>query len=123
MKYTNDAALPKISDEEFAALRASARSYCLLILKKGPTLTESEGDPQATRTILEHGKRNAVLRAAGLMPIICPVRDDGELAGIGIFDAEPEEVERIYADDPAIQAGLLTYEIYPCWSFPGSTLP
>jgi len=40
-----------------------------------------------------------------------------------VFAATPEEVDRIYAADPAVQAGMLTYEIHPTRSFPGSALP
>ena len=44
-------------------------------------------------------------------------------AGICVFDAAPEEVDRIVAEDPGIQAGLFTYELHPVGGFPGSALP
>jgi hypothetical protein len=56
------------------------------------------------------------------MPIVCPT-DETELAGIGIFDAEPAEVSRIMDEDPGVKAGIFTYEVHPCRGFPGSALP
>lgn len=63
------------------------------------------------------------LRAQGTLPIVCPVGDDSEWAGIGIFDAGAEEVTRIMDDDPGVQAGLFAYELHPVRGFPGSSLP
>ena len=54
---------------------------------------------------------------------MCPINDGSGLAGVSIFDAEPDEVERIVAEDPAILAGVLSFEIHPCRSFPGDGLP
>ena len=49
--------------------------------------------------------------------------DESDWAGVAIFDASPEEVDRIMADDPGIQAGIFTYELHTTRSFPGSALP
>jgi hypothetical protein len=111
--------LPEISDEVMRQGRASTRGYTLAILKKGPAYDP----PRSDSTIWEHGRRNYALRAAKLLSIVCPVADGSELAGVGIFDAEPAEVERIMAGDPAVQAGILTYEVHPARSFPGDCLP
>ena len=55
---------------------------------------------------------------------MCPIIDDSEWAGIGIFDAPVDEVAaRIMDGDPGVQAGIFTYEIHPIRSFPGDTLP
>jgi hypothetical protein len=45
------------------------------------------------------------------------------VTGVGIFDADPAEVEKIMAGDPGVQAGVFTYDIHPTRSFPGSALP
>ena len=58
-----------------------------------------------------------------MLPIVCPVADESDWAGIGIFDASPEQVTTIMEGDPAVQAGLFTYEVHPLRGFPGSTLP
>ena len=118
-------ALPEVSDEALAAARQNTRPYSLIILKAGPKFSPPgpDRDPAVSRIILEHGKRNMALRLAGLLPIICPVADGSEVAGIGIFNAGPDEVTRIYSEDPAVMAGVLIFEVHPTWSFPGSALP
>ena len=79
--------------------------------------------PGVEKIIREHGRRNMALQAAGLLAIVCPVTDGGEVRGLGIFDAEPESVREIMAGDPGVQAGVFTFEVHPCFSFPGDALP
>ena len=55
--------------------------------------------------------------------MVCRVADDSAWAGIGIFDAPADEVARLMEDDPAVQAGILVYEIHPVAGFPGDGLP
>src|SRR5215831_353923 len=62
----------------------------------GPRLNE----PGSDKIIWEHGRRNFALRAEGILAIVCPVRDDSDVAGIGIFKASVEEVDRLIRDDP-----------------------
>jgi hypothetical protein len=119
MKLMSEQDLPVISDEEMRQRLAGTRSYTLLILKAGPNMAM----PGRDAIIWEHGRRNFALREAGLLSIVCPINDGSGLAGIGIFDAEPAEVERIYAEDPAIKAGVLAFEVHPTRGFPGSCLP
>ena len=75
------------------------------------------------KTNWAHGKRNLALRLAGLMPIICLVADGSGVCGGGIFDASPEDVERIVALDPGVQAGVFTLDVHQTRSFRGSCLP
>ncbi len=108
-----------ITDEMMQAMLSKTRSYTLLILHR----TEKLKEPGAEKIIWEHGRRNFQLQADGLLSIVCPIRDGSDLAGIGIFNATPEEVKKIYDDDPAVKAGLLTFEVHPCTGFPGDHLP
>jgi hypothetical protein len=55
--------------------------------------------------------------------LLCPVTDDSEVAGIGIFNAGVEETRAILEEDPGVQAGVFVYEVHPCRSFPGDSLP
>jgi hypothetical protein len=125
MHYTDDSALPEVREEEFLAVRQAAMPYTVMILRAGPNfrMPGPDGDPAVTEVIMRHGKRNLALRLAGLMPIICPIGDGSGVTGIGVFDASPDEVERIMAADPGVTAGVFTYEVHPCRSFPGSALP
>lgn len=111
--------LPTITDEFMLSMRPKARPYTFLLLKRTPKLAH----PDALPTIWEHGRRNYALREAGLLSIVCPLPEDDELAGIGIFNAGIDEVHELMADDPAVRAGLLTYTVHTCRGFPGDALP
>jgi len=108
-----------ITDEYMREMLAKTKAYCLMILKKGPRLSE----PGSDKVIWEHGRRNFALRAEGILAIVCPVRDDSDVAGLGIFNASVDEVDRLLRDDPAVREGVLRYELHPCRSFPGDQLP
>ena len=79
--------------------------------------------PDVDPIIWEHGRRNMALNDAGLMPVVLPVADDTDLAGIAVFTVGPDEVRTIMDDDPGVRAGIFTYELHPVRGFPGSALP
>jgi hypothetical protein len=124
MRYTSEADLPAITDEEFARVRASLRSCTVVVLKAGPRFEPP--DPEFTSDVAKivwaHGRRNAVLRVAGLMPIVCPVADGSGVTGIAILDTDAEEAHAIMSADPGVRSGVFTYDIHPARSIPGSTL-
>jgi hypothetical protein len=111
--------LPTISDEYMRARLTQARSYTLLILKKTPKYSRPAADP----IVWEHGRRNMALQQSGLMPIVCPARDDSDLAGICMFTVSPERAAEILSQDPGVKAGIFTFDVHPVGGFPGSTLP
>jgi hypothetical protein len=125
MRYSDEADLPVITDEEFAAVRGSLRPFTIVILKAGPRFEPP--DPRFTSEvagiILAHGRRNASLRRAGLMPIVCPVADDSDVAGVCILDTDADEADRIMSNDPGVRAAVFTYEIHAARGIAGSTLP
>ena len=57
------------------------------------------------------------------MPIVCRVNDDSDISGIAIFNGIPEEVKKIMDGDPGVVAGIFTYQVHECSSFPGDKLP
>jgi hypothetical protein len=109
----------QITEEVMSGELAKAKDYSLVILRTTPKTFTPEGRP----IIWEHGRRNFALRADGVLSIVCPVTDGGDVAGIGIFDASVDEVGEIIEGDPAVQAGVLEYEIHPVRGFPGDRLP
>jgi hypothetical protein len=115
---TNKKVMATITDEYMKEMMATTKPFTIAILKKGPKF-----GPDAMPIIWEHGRRNFSLKADGLLPVVCPVRDDVEMAGVGIFITDIEETKKILDGDPAIQAGVLVYEVYPTRTFPGSSLP
>jgi len=94
-------------------------SYTLVILKAARNLSE----PGTGEIIWEHGRRNFSLREEGKLSIVCPVNDETEVKGVGIFSTGEEETKKLMDNDPAVKAGIFTYETHPCRSFPGDMLP
>ena len=119
MAYTSDADLPTISDDTMRQGLAVIKPFTVLILKKGPNFASAE----APSVIREHARRNFALRAAGLLPIVCPIADGSDVTGIGIFSGDADEVRRIYEQDPGVKVGVFTFEVHPSRSFPGASLP
>ena len=107
-----------VPDDEMQAGLATTREYVIGLLYQGPAYH----DEGARQIVWEHGRRNFGLRADGLLNVVCPVMDDTELCGVGIYDASPTEVEQIMASDPGVAAGVFRYEVHPCRSFPGDAL-
>jgi hypothetical protein len=108
-----------ITDEQMRQMMSTTRNYCTVILKAGPN-KQMDG---VEKIIWEHGRRNFELRAAGLLSIVCPVRDGSDVSGIGIFNASVEEVTKIMDEDPGVKVGVFVYEVHACRGFPGDSLP
>jgi hypothetical protein len=111
--------LPTITDEYMHDRLGKAKAYTLMLLLAGPNFH----GPDTPAIVWEHGRRNMALQSAGMLAVVCPVPDDSELCGIGIFDAASDEVLRIMDGDPGVKVGVFTYEVHPVMSFPGSSLP
>jgi hypothetical protein len=111
--------MKEITDDLMRQMLTLSREYSAVILKKGPAY----GAPGADKIVWEHGRRNFVLRAEGVLSIVCPVVDNGEVRGLGIFNGTVEEIRKVMDDDPGVKAGVFVYEIHPCRSFPGDRLP
>ena len=111
--------MSEITDEFMTQMLSRARDYSIVILKAG--LNHSR--PGAEKIIWEHVRRNFLLRARGLLPIVCPITDKSDLAGIGIFNADIDETKSIMDQNPAVKEGIFVYEAHPCRSFPGDCLP
>jgi hypothetical protein len=124
VRYTDDSELAEISDDTLKAALPTTEPYTVVVLKAGPNFSRPgpNRDPAVAKIIWEHGKRNFALRQAGLMRVVCPVADDSDVTGIGIFDASPDDVDRIMSGDPGVTVGIFTYEIHATRTFPDSTL-
>ena len=125
MNYTDDSELPDVTDEMLQQALPTTKPYTIVVLKAGPKfpMPDQDRSSEVAKIIWAHGKRNYALHLAGLMPVVCPVGDGSGVTGISIFDASPEDVDRIMAKAPGVQAGVFTYDIHPTRSFPGSSLP
>jgi hypothetical protein len=108
-----------ITDEYMMQMIATTKNYTVVILKAGPNKDLAE----LQKIVWEHGRRNFALRADGLLSIVCPVSDDSDIKGIGIFNAGVEETKDIMDRDPGVEQGVFIYEMHPVRSFPGDSLP
>ncbi|HIH74646.1 MAG TPA: hypothetical protein HA306_05375 [Methanosarcina sp.] len=108
-----------ITDEYMKQMILRTRGYTIVILKAA----QNKGNPETEKIIWEHVRRNFSLREEGKLAIVCPIDDETEIKGIGIFSTSEEETKKIMDDDPAVKAGIFTYETHPCRSFPGDMLP
>ena len=98
---------------------SKSKDYTIVILKK----TEKIHEHGTEKIKYEHGKSNFQLRENGILSIVCRINDESDLSGIAIFNCDPEEAEKIMDGDPGVIAGIFTYEIHLCSSFPGDKLP
>jgi hypothetical protein len=110
---------PMITDEFMQQSLAASKTYSLMLLRTGPKWNQPGND----KIIWEHGRRNFQLRADGILAIVCPVTDGGDIKGMGIFNTGPDEAKKIMDGDPGVQAGIFVYEVHPCRGFPGDALP
>jgi hypothetical protein len=108
-----------ITDDYMRQMIGKTKNYTLVILKAGPN-RHKEGVEKA---IWEHGRRNFALREEGVLSIVCPVADGTDVSGVGIFNAPVDRAREIMEGDPGVQAGIFSYDIHTCRSFPGDRLP
>ncbi|MGC4034313.1 MAG: hypothetical protein QM764_00025 [Chitinophagaceae bacterium] len=108
-----------ITDDFMKQMLPTTKTYSVVILKNGP----QRNQPGVEKIIWEHGRNNFSMRADGLLSIVCPVIDNSEVCGIGIFNTTIEETTKLMDEDPGVKAGVFIYEIHPCRSFPGDSLP
>lgn len=109
-----------VTDEYMQEMLAKTKEYHIVLLKPAPG---AEDHPDIKKLIWEHGRRNFSLRADDVLSTVCPITAETGVSGIGIFNASADETKNIMDGDPAVQAGIFVYEIHPCRSFPGDSLP
>ena len=111
--------MKEITDEYMKEMISKTKEYTVVILKA----TEKIKEPGNEKIIWEHGRRNFQLREEGILSVVCPIRDESAINGVGIFNGSPDEVKKIMDGDPGVKAEIFTYEIHPTRSFPGDKLP
>ncbi len=108
-----------ISNEYMMEMLGKSKNYTIVILKKGP----NDAIPERKQITWEHGRRNFELREQGLLSVVCPIAEENEIRGIGIFNVGKEKVIAIMDEDPGVKSGVFVYEILGVRSFPGDGLP
>jgi len=97
-------------------------SYYFVLLTRGPEWT-AEKTPATEKIQAAHLANITKLHDAGKLVLAGPFTDDGNWRGIFIFKTSSiEEAKSLVENDPAVQAGRLTYEIHP-WATKKGMLP
>jgi uncharacterized protein YciI len=97
----------------------TTKRYTLVILHR----TSKRNEAGADKIVWEHGRRNFELRRDGLLSIVGPVvQDETDVTGVCIFTSDLERTKKIMDEDPAVKAGIFTYEAHLIESFPGDAL-
>jgi len=85
------------------------RTYQLAFLRHGPQWTP-EQTPATSALQERHMAHIREMAATGKLIAAGPFVDDGELAGIFVFDATADEAKALGEADPTVQAGRLVLE-------------
>ncbi len=108
-----------ITDEFMRQMQEKTKEYCVCILRTTP----KRGQTGANLFVTEHNRRIFVLRVNGVLAMMFPISDGGQVGGVYIFNTTAEEVKKLMDEDPAVKAGIFTYELHMSHSFPGDALP
>jgi hypothetical protein len=106
------------TDDEVNRLITACDPYSVVIVKSGP----NSADDTALGLNWEHNRRNFGLRDDDVLVAYLRVMDDSDVYGVGIFDATVDDTITLMSDDPAVAAGVLTFEVHPCRGFVGDSL-
>jgi hypothetical protein len=107
-----------VTDDQIQELLATAKPFSVALLSWAPQ-RHQEG---AGAIELEHQRRMVSLHADGTIAVLCPVLSDS-LAGVAVMTLSADEARAVMAEDPCVQAGMMTLEVHPCLGFPGDTVP
>jgi len=87
------------------------KQYVMAFLKKGSQTVDST---QRTQLIQGHLKNIGRLAKEGKLLLAGPFLDNGDLAGIFVFNVTTiDEARKLVATDPAVKAGLFDMELHP----------
>jgi len=97
-------------------------SYYFVLLTRGPEWT-ADKTPATEKIQAAHLANITKLHDAGKLVLAGPFTDNGNWRGIFIFKTSSiEETKSLIENDPAVQAGRLSYEIHP-WATRKGMLP
>ena len=108
-----------VTDEYMRRMLQTSKRYTLVILHR----TSKRSRKGADEIVWEHGRRNFELRGEGLLRIVGRVvTDESDVTGMCIFSTDLPRTKEIMDGDPAVKAGIFTYESHVIETFPGDAL-
>ncbi|NSL90626.1 YciI family protein [Chitinophaga solisilvae] len=91
------------------------KCYWMVLLKKG--LHRDQPAAEAEKIQQDHMKNINYLAKSGKLILAGPFGNEGELRGIFILNCKDSlEAANLAAEDPAVKAGRLNFEILPWWT-------
>lgn len=108
-----------ITDDDMNENLRNTKTYSVVLLR----YAAGKDKPDSEEIIWEHGRRNFELRRDGKVCIVGPIKaEHSSLAGLLIFSSHVEVTKQLMEEDPAVKAGIFTFEVYAMRSFPGDSL-
>jgi len=108
-----------VTDVFMRKMLRTTKRYTLVILHR----TSKRSEPGADNVVWEHGRRNFELRRDGYLCIVGPVvKDETDVTGVCVFSTSLKRTKMIMNEDPAVKAGIFTYEAHLIEGFPGDGL-
>ncbi|OWY23658.1 hypothetical protein C7N43_12580 [Sphingobacteriales bacterium UPWRP_1] len=121
-QFAQEDAAIMVTPDYVNAQIAQMKAYTLLLLKSGPNRGKYSDD-ELNDLQTKHLKHIFEMKLSGKLAIVGPLLSDGNLRGIGIFNASEDEVKQLMSEDASVKAGLLTVEVHPWFGLPGDALP
>jgi uncharacterized protein YciI len=91
-----------------------ARTVYVALLTRGPSWT-ADASPALEQLLRDHGAYLDSLSTSHKALVSGPVGDDGPLRGVTMLAAASlEEARTLESADPAVKAGRLTADVFPC---------
>ncbi len=95
------------------------RAYTLVVLHRTPA-RDAQG---ADKVVWEHGRRLFELKRDGIVDVVCPADEDSSgVSGVCILSVDAAKAREIMDADPAVKAGIFTYDVHSVRGLPGDRL-
>ena len=89
-------------------------TYYVALLRRGPAWT-ADKTPEIAKLQEAHLAHIRKMSETGKLIAAGPFLDGGDLRGVFVFNATPEEAKALAASDPMVNAGRLALDFHPWW--------
>jgi len=103
---------------ESEAIRARARQYTLVFLRRGPASRDDEA--RNARLQAEHLQHLYTLQKLGKLVLNGPILAEHDIAGVSVYACGLEEARALAEADPKVVAGYLSVEAIPWLAVPSA---
>lgn len=104
-----------------ASSPAAMEQYTMALMNR--TEKWDPGSPAFQELLKQHLAFASKLLEQGSLALAGPLRDEGDLKGIGIYRVGAEQAAKLVQDDPLVQAGYVKPEMHPWITAKGVLAP